>query len=290
VGVAAPVEEVSGLVERLQQDQALIILAFFLVLVGMSSLLIVAAYSWNQALNQEVTEKTKELKRSQDRLLRSERFAAVGQAASYVSHEIKNPLMVIGGFAQQLKRNPDMPPAAVTKLEIISEEVKRLENFLGELRDFSRPAAPVKQEADLNELVRQVVMMMQDAAKDQNIQIMMQLADPLPLVPFDVNQMKQVLINLLKNAMEAMENGGTIIVTTASDDSQVMVAVQDNGKGIDPDILPNIFNPFFTTKKTGTGLGLAVINKIIEDHHGSITVASTPSQGTTFTVALPRQT
>jgi len=287
VGVTAPIEEVSGLVARLQWDQGLLIGLFFVVLVGMSCLLIGAAYNWNQVLNLEVAEKTTELRRSHERLLRSERFAAVGQAAAYVSHEIKNPLMVIGGFAQQLKRNPDIPPAARTKLEIISEEVKRLENFLGELRDFTRPAPPVKKEGNLNALVDQVAAMMQDAAADMNIRLIVHRADNLPLTSFDSNQMKQVLINLIKNALEAMEAGGTITVTTAAENGYVTVSVHDTGKGIPPDILPQIFNPFFTTKKTGTGLGLAVINKIIEDHHGNITVTSSPDQGTKFTVALP---
>ncbi len=287
VGVAAPVDEVAGLVERLQWDQGLIIGSFLLFLMGISCLLIGAAYSWNRVLSHEVTEKAEELRRSHERLLRSERFAAVGEAAAYVSHEIKNPLMVIGGFAQQLKRNPELPPSAVTKLQLISEEVKRLENFLGELRDFTRPAPPAKKEADLNDLVRQVTTMMQDAAKDMGIHMVTRLADNLPRVPFDMNQMKQVLINLIKNAMEAMDDGGTITVTTKDLGDQVAISVHDTGKGIPPEVLPNIFNPFFTTKKTGTGLGLAVINKIIEDHHGSITVTSSKEQGTTFTVALP---
>lgn len=287
VGVAAPVEEVAGLVGRLQFDQGLIIGSFLLFLIGSSSVLIGAIYSWNRVLSHEVAEKTEELGRSHERLLRSERFAAVGQAAAYVSHEIKNPLMVIGGFAQQLKRNPEIPPAAQTKLEIISGEVKRLENFLGELRDFTRPAPAAKQEADLNDLVSQVVTMMTDAAQDMGIQLVTRLAADLPPLSFDTNQLKQVLINLIKNAMEAMEGGGTITVTTEARPDQVLLGVHDTGKGIPADVLPNIFNPFFTTKKTGTGLGLAVTNKIIEDHQGSISVTSSAEQGTTFTVALP---
>ena len=99
--------------------------------------------------------------------------------------------------------------------------------------------------------------------------------------------MKQVLINLVKNALEAMDTGGVITMTTTALDDQVRLSVHDTGKGIDPEIIPDIFNPFFTTKKTGTGLGLAVINKIIEDHHGTITVESSKGQGSTFTVHLP---
>ena len=120
-----------------------------------------------------------------------------------------------------------------------------------------------------------------------NIQLVTRLAGNLPQVSFDPNQMKQVLINLVKNALEAMDTGGVITLTTMALDDQVRLAVQDTGKGIEPEIIADIFNPFFTTKKTGTGLGLAVINKIIEDHHGTITVESNKGQGTTFTVQLP---
>jgi two-component system sensor histidine kinase HydH len=195
--------------------------------------------------------------------------------------------MVIGGFARQLERNPEVPQTAGAKLRIISDEVRRLENFLGELRDFTRPAVPAKQDGDLNGLVQEVATMMQETAREMNIRIVTRLAANLPMVSFDPNQMKQVLINLVKNSLEALDGGGVITLATSTRDGQVELAVQDTGKGIDPEILPDIFNPFFTTKKTGTGLGLAVINKIIEDHHGTIKVQSTKGQGSVFTVHLP---
>jgi two-component system sensor histidine kinase HydH len=258
------------------------------LLMGVGYLLIGAAYSWNRVLSHEVEEKTEELRQSHERLLRSERFAAVGEAAAYVSHEIKNPLMVIGGFARQLERNPEVPQTAGTKLRIISGEVKRLENFLGELRDFTRPAAPAKQEGDLNALVQEVVTMMQETAKEMNIELVAKPAGDLPLTFFYPNQMKQVLINLIKNALEAMDAaGGVITLSTMFKGDQVHLSVEDTGKGIEPEIIQDIFNPFFTTKKTGTGLGLAVINKIIEDHYGTISVKSSKGQGTSFTINLP---
>ena len=287
VGVVAPIDEVYGLVRRFQIDQGLLVGFFLLLLMGISYLLMGAVYSWNRILSHEVDEKTEELRQSHERLLRSERFAAVGEAAAYVSHEIKNPLMVIGGFARQLERNPEVPQTAGAKLRIISEEVRRLENFLGELRDFTRPAAPAKIDGNLNELVQEVATMMQDTAKEMNIQLTTKLAGNLPVVSFDPNQMKQVLINLVKNALEAIDGGGVITLTTNFHDAQVNLSVQDSGKGIDPEIIPDIFNPFFTTKKTGTGLGLAVINKIVEDHQGTINVKSTKGQGTVFTIHLP---
>lgn len=288
VGVVAPVEEVSGLMQRFQVDQGLMVGFFLLLLMGVGYLLIGAAYSWNRVLAHEVEEKTEELQKSHERLLRSERFAAVGEAAAYVSHEIKNPLMVIGGFARQLERNPEVPQTAGAKLRIISDEVRRLENFLGELRDFTRPAAPAKIEGDLDTLVQEVATMMQETAKEMGVQLVTRLAGNLPSLSFDPNQMKQVLINLIKNALEAIDGaGGVITLTTTWQDDQVHLAVHDTGKGIEAEIIQDIFNPFFTTKKAGTGLGLAVINKIIEDHHGTISVTSQKGQGTTFSVHFP---
>ncbi len=287
VGVVAPIDEVYGLVGRLQLAQGGVTIFFLLILAGVGLLLIGAAYSWNRILSLEVESKTEALRQSHERLLRSERFAAVGEAAAYVSHEIKNPLMIIGGFAKQLLRQPNLPPTAGEKLQIIVDEVKRLENFLGELRDFTRPALPKKQEVDLNNLIREVVGMMQDNAAANNITFDLQLDESLPLVAIDPNQMKQVLINLIKNALEAIEADGKITLTTRLMKDQIHLAVTDTGKGIPPEVMAEIFNPFFTTKKSGTGLGLPVVNKIVEDHHGTITVESTPQRGTTFTVILP---
>lgn len=287
VGVVAPIDEVYGLVGKLQLAQGGVTFFFLLILVGVGLVLIGAAYSWNRVLSQEVESKTEALRLSHERLLRSERFAAVGEAAAYVSHEIKNPLMIIGGFAKQLQRQPNLPPNAGEKLQIIVDEVRRLENFLGELRDFTRPAVPKKQEIDLNHLIREAVEMMRDNAAANNISFELKLDESLPPAVIDPNQMKQVLINLIKNALEAIETDGKITLATRLVGDQIHLAVTDTGKGIPPEIMAEIFNPFFTTKKSGTGLGLPVINKIVEDHHGTVTVESTPQQGTTFTVILP---
>jgi len=248
----------------------------------------VIALIWNKALTSEVDLKTKELRESQDRLLRSERFAAVGEAAAYVSHEIKNPLMVIGGFIRQLQRHFGDDHAAKEKFDIVINEVKRLESFLGELRDFTRPAAPIMQKIDINKVIQEEQALMQEAAKERGIIIADSLQSDLPPVEADLNQMKQVLVNLIKNAMEAIEGEGKITLATGVTDGQIWFSVQDTGKGIDPETLAKIFDPFFTTKDQGTGLGLAVINKIIVDHQGTVEVKSTPGEGSTFIVNLPK--
>jgi two-component system sensor histidine kinase HydH len=246
------------------------------------------AFFWNKSLTRQVELKTEELMESQERLLHSERFAAVGEAAAYVSHEIKNPLMVIGGLANQVERRLPGDPAAQEKLRIIQNEVKRLESFLGELRDFLRPAQPIRKEIDLNRVIREVEALMEEAFQEKGIRLETRLDPHLPFVQADPNQVEQVLLNLFKNALEATEDQGAIRVSSGVEDGAVWFAVQDNGKGMSEDVQAKIFHPFYTTKHKGTGLGLAVINKIVTDHHGTITVDSVTGSGSTFTVRLPR--
>ncbi len=260
---------------------------FFLVAFLASGGLICVALIWNKMLSRQVELKTKELLESQERLVRSERFAAVGEAAAYVSHEIKNPLMVVGGLARQVERRVPDDPACQEKLQIIQNEVRRLENFLGDLRDFTRPALPVKQSLHLNQVIREVQALMELELQEKQVTLVSKLSPQLPELVADANQLKQILVNLFKNALEAMDGEGQITVASGAKDGQVWFSVQDTGAGMTPEVLGKIFNPFFTTKEKGTGLGLSVTHKIITDHHGTITVESAPGRGTQFTVWLP---
>jgi two-component system, NtrC family, sensor histidine kinase HydH len=289
VCVVAPVAEVAGQVTEVMHQELFLVGLFFLAVLVASGGLIGTALFWNKTLTRQVEAKTRALVDSQERLVHSERFAAVGEAAAYVSHEIKNPLMVIGGMASQVERRLPQDPAAQEKLQIIQREVKRLESFLGELRDFLRPAPPSKREMDLNRLIRDLQNLMEEAAREKSITLETRLDPGLPRIEADPNQMEQVLLNLIKNAMEATEGNGRIVVASGTQDGQVWFSVQDTGKGMPAEVLEKIFHPFFTTKDKGTGLGLAVIHKIITDHHGTITVDSVAGEGSTFTVRLPRQ-
>jgi signal transduction histidine kinase len=289
VCVVAPVAEVYGSISQVLHQELFLVGLFFIVVLGVSGGLIGLALFWNKSLTRQVELKTEELLESHERLLRSERFAAVGEAAAYVSHEIKNPLMVIGGMASQMERRLPEDPAAQEKLRIIQTEVKRLESFLGELRDFLRPAQPTKQEIDLNQVIREVKALMEEAIQEKGIRLEDRLHPNLPPVEADPNQLKQVLLNLVKNALEATEDQGAILMSSGTDDGQVWFAVQDTGKGMSEDVQEKIFHPFYTTKDKGTGLGLAVINKIVTDHHGAITVSSVAGSGSTFTVRLPKK-
>jgi two-component system sensor histidine kinase HydH len=286
VCVVAPVAEVSGPISEVMHQELFLVGTFFVLVLLASAVMIGAALTWNKTLTWEIDLKTRELMESQERLMHSERFAAVGEAAAYVSHEIKNPLMVIGGLAHQVERRLVGNQESQEKLQVIQKEVKRLETFLGDLRDFTRPAQPVKQKIDLNRVVREVETLMLEAARERGIDLGEKL-DPVPFLEADPNQLKQVLLNLIKNALEATEANGQILLATGFEDGQAWFSVRDSGKGMPPEVLENIFHPFFTTKDKGTGLGLAVIHKIITDHGGSIHVDSAPDHGTTFLIRLP---
>jgi two-component system sensor histidine kinase HydH len=288
VAVVAPVQEVSGQVWEVLYQELILAGLFFLVVIVTSGVLIGLALTFNKRLSREVELKTRELSESNEQLLRSERFAAVGEAAAYVSHEIKNPLMIIGGLAQQVGRRLEQPELQ-EKLNIIQGEVRRLENFLGDLRDFTRPALPVKETVNLNEVIHDVHLLMDCEAEKRHITISEHLDPHLPSLEADPGQMKQVLLNLIKNSLEAMDSGGEITLTSGVGGRYVWFSVHDTGAGVPPEMQDKVFNPFFTTKAKGTGLGLAVIHKIIFDHHGSVALESKPEKGTTILVKLPRR-
>lgn len=288
VAVVAPVAEVSGQVWEVLYQELILAGLFFLVVVMASSVLVGIALTFNKRLTREVELKTKALMESHELLVRSERFAAVGEAAAYVSHEIKNPLMVIGGLAQQVSRRLESEPELQEKLDIIRREVRRLETFLGDLRDFTRPALPTKETIDLNQIIHEVHALMGGEAQKRHITISENLNPNLPSLEADPGQMKQVLLNLIKNSLEAMDSGGEITLKSGVDGENVWFSVADTGCGMPPEVQAKIFDPFFTTKEKGTGLGLAVIHKIILDHHGTVAVESEPNIGTTFYVRLPR--
>jgi two-component system sensor kinase FixL len=223
----------------------------------------------------------------EDRLLQSERLAAVGNTVAHIAHEIKNPLLIIGGFAQQLAKIPGLDDKARHKLSLISAEVRHLEEMVTEMRDFVRRPLIQKQPGQLQAAIRQAVELFQQVFQEHGVQARLVEETPLPLVAFDPQQLHEVLVNLLKNALEAMPHGGEITIASRVRDNLVEIRVSDTGEGMPPEVAANIFRPYFTTKEKGTGLGLAICQDIIQAHGGSLSADSTPGRGSTFTIQLP---
>jgi PAS domain S-box-containing protein len=228
-----------------------------------------------------------EYKELEDRVIHTERLAAVGNTMTHIAHEIKNPLLIIGGFARQLIKIPGLDDKSRRKLSIMAEEVSQLEEMVAEMREFVRRPPAAKRPGQLGDALTAALELFQDTLKEHNIQVRRVEETPLPAVNFDPKQVHQVLINLLKNALEAMPKGGEITITSRVKGANVEISLADTGEGMSPEVAANIFQPYFTTKDKGTGLGLAISQGIIQAHGGTILVDSTPGQGTTFTIQLP---
>jgi signal transduction histidine kinase len=223
----------------------------------------------------------------EDRVLQSERLAAVGNTVAHIAHEIKNPLLIIGGFARQLLKAPGFDDQARRKLSIIAEEVSHLEEMVAEMRDFVRRPPTQKRPGQIMAVVEEALELFQDTFRERHIQVRRVEETPLPSVAFDPKQVHQVLINLFKNSLEAMPAGGEITITSRVREDKVEISVTDTGVGMPPEVAGNIFQPYFTTKEKGTGLGLAICQNIMAEHGGCLFADSAPGRGATFTIQLP---
>jgi two-component system sensor kinase FixL len=229
-----------------------------------------------------------EYQEMEDRLVQSERLAAVGNTMSHIAHEIKNPLLIIGGFARQLLRLPAFDDKGRQKLSMIAEEVTNLEEMVAEMREFVRRPPAEKRPGRLEVLISEVLELFHDTFSENHIKVNRVEEAPLPELNFDAKQLRQVLVNLFNNGLEAMPRGGEFTITTRGRGDNAEVVVADSGEGMPPEVVANLFQPYFTTKAKGTGLGLAISRSIIQEHGGSISVDSIPGQGSAFTIRLPR--
>lgn len=229
----------------------------------------------------------RERKQLQEKLLQSERLAALGYMAAHISHEVKNPLMVIGGMARQvLKGSADDQQKNIDKLKIIVEEIRRLEDFLAEVGSFAKLSEAKKAVVNLNSLIQEMALQLEASLHEKGIELSLNLDPNLPQVQFDPLHFRQVLLNIAKNSIEAMPAGGNLTFTSGCHKESMFVQISDTGEGIPHDIIDKIFRPFYSTKPKGSGLGLAIAKTIIEAHQGEIKIESEPDKGTSVTVLL----
>ncbi len=226
-------------------------------------------------------------KEIEERLIQSERLAALGQTVAEINHEIKNPLIMIGGFARQLQRKAASDKDQA-KLNIIVDEVERLENLLTDLGDLYRPWQLNVSDVSLNAMLSEVVDLACSTSDTHGVKVLFEPGEEVH-VEVDREKMKQVLLNLVKNSIEATLADGEVLVQTKLHGRSVEVVVSDTGEGMPEEIRKRIFFPFFTTKEQGTGLGLCVSKRIVEDHPGcTFNIESIEGEGTTATINLCR--
>ncbi|XOF32804.1 MAG: two-component system sensor histidine kinase NtrB [Candidatus Electrothrix sp. YB6] len=291
MGVILVVKDLSEDLEAvisLQFRVLLLSLAVMGALFAVLSAIVIRANRIMQARAEERRQLEKELHEAQ-------RLATLGKMIASVSHEIKNPLGIVRSTAEMLgRRLSKVAPGNEHLSKIIVDETSRLDGIVREFLDFARPKKPAKNTLSLNSLVERLALFMNVEFSDKHIELVEKLDPALPECPMDGDQMYQVLLNIVFNAIHAMsamsamsEGGGTLTIRTSTVSDGVAIAITDTGTGMPEEKLQQIFIPFFTDKNRGTGLGLAITKNIVEQHGGKISVQSQEGEGTTFTVMLP---
>jgi signal transduction histidine kinase len=228
------------------------------------------------------------LKKAEERLLLTERLSSLGELTAGVAHELRNPLAGIKLNTQILSRRKDLPDLERRVLESTQEGIDKIQKIVEDMLHFAKPKPAHFKEEAVNEVVEKSLLILQPKLKNANIQWLFEKGEALPTVRIDQHQIQQVLVNLILNAIQAMEKGGALSIQTFGRPGGVGIAVKDTGIGIPKTNLKKIFDPFFTTKSEGTGLGLSISLKILEKHGATLEVVSKEGKGSTFTLHLPR--
>jgi len=246
-------------------------------------------YQRAQDLLDERNKALEELRSNQERLVDAEKLAALGRMAAIVVHELRTPLAVIGGYARNLLKHLTEESPLQEDLRIVRDEVSRLEDVVERLLFYARPKEPLCKPGNLNSSITRLLDYLAEPMEHHGIHADKDLDPCLPDFRFDERQIRQVLLNLVTNAIQAMPEGGTLRIVSRKEDESICMTVADTGEGIPPESLPHLFEPFHTTKPKGTGLGLHVAQRIVEGHGGEIHVENAPEGGAVFTVRLPLQ-
>ncbi len=225
----------------------------------------------------------------QEAMIESEKLAAIGRISSHVAHEIRNPLVTMGGYARRIRQMADGNEKIQNAADVILKESVRLENTLSNVMDLTKPQALIKNLNSINDIITDTIDLLKNVFFEKKIHPVVKLSEDLPLVNSDPNQIKQVILNLLQNSIDATPRGGEVEISTDvdADNENIVIIVRDTGTGIENNNFDDIFEPFFTTKITGVGLGLAIVSKIIKDHDGEISVHNRETGGAEFTITLP---
>lgn len=223
----------------------------------------------------------------QQRLREAENLAAMGRALSSVAHDMKTPLIAIGGFTLWVKRHIDANHPCHEKLDIVVKETARLENMVKDMLDFSKPLELHLADESIDRLIQESLAVVETVAKDRQVRIQSQFLGKIAPAPLDGMRIKQAFINLVVNAVQASPEAETVTVICHQERRRIIIDVRDLGSGIAKDRRDLIFSPFFTTKKEGTGLGLPIVKKIAEAHDGCLKILDNPDRGVTFRLILP---
>jgi len=218
---------------------------------------------------------------------RAEHLATLGELATGLAHEIRNPLAGIAGVIDIIGRDLPVTSPARGMVKDVRLEIDQINRILTDLLQTARPHPPRMMKSNLNTTVEHAVMLARQQVLSKPIRMDVITAPDLPEVEHDSDQIHQVVLNLLLNAVQSIEGNGSVIVKVSSHDDCATLSISDTGRGMSPQQITQIFRPFYTTKLTGTGLGLSLVHRIVDEHNGQIDVASEPGKGSTFEISLP---
>lgn len=226
------------------------------------------------------------LRESHEQLLRAERLSAIGKMAALLAHQIRTPLVSIGGFARRLIREIPQGDPRREEMEVIFSEVSHLERLVGEVLEYSKVSKKERKSINANALIGSIAASMQEEIEKRSVRTVLNLSPEIPEIEVNEMQLTQALMNLIANAIDAMPSGGTLTFDTITDQNYIEIGVSDTGMGIKQEHWDKLFTPFFTTKARGTGLGLAIVSQVVDNHNGSLRFESIPGQGTRFFLRL----
>jgi signal transduction histidine kinase len=229
-----------------------------------------------------------ELQRTFEQLLQAEKLSSLGELSAGIVHEVRNPLGAIKGAVEILEDELKADSPRREFADLAKKEIERLDKLVGEFLRFARPAQLATAPADLNEILRSVIALVENQAVSQSVAVERNLQENLPRVSIDAEQIKQIILNLAINSLQAMPDGGKLIFRTSENEEFCVVEVIDTGGGIGKQVLAKIFDPFFTTKEKGVGLGLSIAHKIAVQHGGKLAV-TTADDKTNFSLQIPKK-
>jgi signal transduction histidine kinase len=240
-----------------------------------------------QMTSEQLARVNRELKDSFEQIKRADRLSAIGQLSASLAHEIRNPLASIDGAANLIESPQTSEVMRKGSFAVIHKEIQRLNRLLTNLLDFARPRQPEFQAVDPARLIDSIIGLAGHSAEQKGIALCKDVSASVPSFECDPEQMKQVILNLTINAVQAMAGPGDVVLSAHQRNSSVVISVRDHGPGVDEENMDKIFNPFFTTKDAGTGLGLSVVYQIVTQHGGVVQLERNPAGGMTFSVVLP---
>ncbi|OGR27122.1 MAG: two-component sensor histidine kinase [Desulfobacterales bacterium RIFOXYA12_FULL_46_15] len=283
LGVVEIVRDVSDDYRKVFKLQRLIIGSCFIVMGILFIVLRFVVKHGEKIIERRADERLK----LEEKLRQTEHLSAIGEMTAGVSHEIRNPLGIIKSSAQLLKKKMEKVDAQSTIPDIIIEESARLDNIITDFLNFARPRTPDFHPCGIQNIIEKNISYLRPQIEDKNFKIINEISDPLPEILADSAMLYQAFLNILINAFQSLKENGVIIIRMKQASGYIVINFIDNGDGIPEDALKRIWTPFFTTKDTGTGLGLGIVKNIIEAHNGMITITNEPAQGANVEIRLP---